>query len=201
MKIICVGRNYQEHAKELNNEVPKTPILFLKPDTALNKSTEFYLPEFSTNIQHEVEIVVKISKVGKYIQPEFASNYYSEIGVGIDFTARDLQKTLKEKGLPWEISKAFDQSAYLGDFIPKEEIDLKNLDFSLLKNKKIQQQGNTKNMIFTIDKLISYSSQFFTLKVGDLIFTGTPEGVSTVQENDILEGFINDKKMFELFIK
>ncbi|MDR2123059.1 MAG: fumarylacetoacetate hydrolase family protein [Flavobacteriaceae bacterium] len=202
MKIICVGRNYKEHARELNNDIPKEPVLFLKPDTALLRSGgEFYIPEFTNDLHHEVEILVKISKVGKYIQPEFSKNYYSEISLGIDFTARDIQNKLKEKGLPWEKSKAFDHSALVGKFIPKENLNLSNLHFSLIKNGKIQQKGNTSDMIFSIDRLISYISQFFTLKVGDLIFTGTPAGVSKVEENDFLEGFIEEEKIFDLWIR
>ncbi len=202
MKIICVGRNYIDHAKELNNEIPKEPVLFLKPDTAIIKSgEEFYIPEFTNDLHHEVEILLKISKAGKYIQSEFAKNYYSEIGLGIDFTARDLQNKLKEKGLPWEKAKAFDHSALIGKFVPKENFDLTSLNFSLTKNGNIQQQGNTSDMIFSFDHLVSYISQFFTLKVGDIIFTGTPEGVSKVSENDYLEGFIEQEKFFELHIK
>ena len=202
MKVICVGRNYQEHAKELNNEIPQEPVLFLKPDTAVIRSgSELYIPEFTKELHHEVEVLVKISKVGKYIQPEFAENYFTEIGLGIDFTARDLQNRLKSSGLPWEKAKAFDNSALVGEFFPKENFDLKNLNFSLQKNGKIQQQGNISDMIFTIPQLISHISQFFTLKVGDLIFTGTPSGVSKVEENDHLEGFLEGKKNFEVLIK
>ncbi len=202
MKIICVGRNYIDHAKELDNEIPEEPVLFLKPDTALIRSGEdLYIPEFTEDLHHEVEILLKISKAGKYIQPEFAKNYYSEIGLGIDFTARDLQNQLKGKGLPWEKAKAFDHSALVGKFISKENIDLTNLNFSLTKNGNIQQTGNTSDMIFSFDHLVSYISQFFTLKVGDIIFTGTPSGVSKVSENDYLEGFIEKEKMFELYIR
>jgi len=202
MKIICVGRNYQEHAKELNNEISQEPVLFLKPDTAVIRSgSELYIPEFTKELHHEVEVLIKISKAGKYIQPEFAENYFTEIGLGIDFTARDLQNRLKDNGLPWEKAKAFDNSALVGEFLPKENFDLENLNFSLQKNGKIQQQGNTSDMIFTIPQLISHISQFFTLKVGDLIFTGTPSGVSKVEENDHLEGFLEGKKNFEVLIK
>ncbi|MDR3272287.1 MAG: fumarylacetoacetate hydrolase family protein [Flavobacteriaceae bacterium] len=202
MKIICIGRNYKEHAKELNNEIPQEPVLFLKPDTAVIRSgSELYIPEFTQDLHHEVEVLVKISKVGKYIQPEFAENYFTEIGLGIDFTARDLQTQLKNKGLPWEKAKAFDGAALVGEFLPKENFDLKNLDFSLQKNGKTQQQGNTSDMIFDIPQLISHISQFFTLKTGDLIFTGTPSGVSQVEENDRLEGFLDGKKNFAVFIK
>ncbi|TWP24789.1 FAA hydrolase family protein [Apibacter muscae] len=201
MKFICVGRNYADHAKELNNEIPKDVVLFLKPDTALVKSKdEVYIPEFTNNLHHEVEILIKICKTGKYIQPEFSENYYSEIGLGIDFTARDIQEELKIKGLPWEKAKAFDGSAFISNFVSKENFDLENLEFSLIKNGILQQAGNTSNMIFSINKLISYISQFFTLKVGDIIFTGTPAGVSKVEENDILEGYIKNDKFFEIKI-
>ncbi|WP_303821979.1 fumarylacetoacetate hydrolase family protein [Apibacter mensalis] len=202
MKFICVGRNYSNHAKELNNEIPKDPVLFIKPDTALARpGDDWYIPEFTENLQHEVEVLIKISKVGKYIQPEFAGNYYSEIGLGIDFTARDLQDRLKEKGLPWEKSKAFDRSALIGNFVSKEKFNLDNLNFSLVKNGKIQQKGNTSEMIFSFDYLISYISQYFTLKMGDIIFTGTPSGVSKLSENDFLEGFIENEKFFEIKIR
>lgn len=202
MKFICVGRNYSNHAKELNNEIPKDPVLFIKPDTALARpGDDWYIPEFTENLQHEVEVLIKISKVGKYIQPEFAGNYYSEIGLGIDFTARDLQDQLKEKGLPWEKSKAFDRSALIGNFVSKEKFNLDNLNFSLMKNGNIQQKGNTSEMIFSFDYLISYISQYFTLKMGDIIFTGTPSGVSKLSENDFLEGFIENEKFFEIKIR
>ncbi|WP_303839227.1 fumarylacetoacetate hydrolase family protein [Apibacter mensalis] len=202
MKFICVGRNYSNHAKELNNEIPKDPVLFIKPDTALARpGDDWYIPEFTENLQHEVEVLIKISKVGKYIQPEFAGNYYSEIGLGIDFTARDLQDRLKEKGLPWEKSKAFDRSALIGNFLSKEKFNLDNLNFSLVKNGNIQQKGNTSEMIFSFDYLISYISQYFTLKMGDIIFTGTPSGVSKLSENDFLEGFIENEKFFEIKIR
>lgn len=202
MKFICVGRNYSNHAKELNNEIPKDPVLFIKPDTAFARpGDDWYIPEFTENLQHEVEVLIKISKVGKYIQPEFAGNYYSEIGLGIDFTARDLQDRLKEKGLPWEKSKAFDRSALIGNFVSKEKFNLDNLNFSLVKNGNIQQKGNTSEMIFSFDYLISYISQYFTLKMGDIIFTGTPSGVSKLSENDFLEGFIENEKFFEIKIR
>ncbi|MGM5630373.1 fumarylacetoacetate hydrolase family protein [Apibacter raozihei] len=202
MKIICVGRNYSNHAKELNNDIPKEPVLFLKPDTAiLRPGEDFYIPEFSDNLQHEVELLLKICKTGKYIQPEFAENYYSEIGLGIDFTARDLQDKLKDKGLPWEISKAFDHSALIGNFVTKDKVNLENVNFSLLKNGNMQQQGNSSDMLFPFNTLVSYISQFFTLKTGDIIFTGTPSGVSAVKENDILEGFIENEKFFEIAIR
>lgn len=202
MKFICVGRNYSNHAKELNNEIPKEPVLFIKPDTAFAKpGDDWYIPEFTEDLQHEVEILMKISKVGKYIQPEFAGNYYSEIGLGIDFTARDLQDKLKEKGLPWEKSKAFDRSALIGNFVNKEKFNLDNLNFSLVKNGQIQQKGNTSEMIFSFNFLVSYISQYFTLKMGDIIFTGTPSGVSKLKENDFLEGYIEGVRFFEVKIR
>lgn len=202
MKILCVGRNYSEHAKELGNEVPENPVIFSKPDTALLKNGEdFFHPEFSNDIHHEVELVIKISKMGKKIQPKFARNYFTEIGLGIDFTARDMQSKLKEKGLPWELAKAFDGSAPIGDFINIEGIDLSNINFSLKKNDEIVQQGNTSHMIFKFEEIISFVSQYFTLKVGDLIYTGTPAGVSKVNVGDKLEGFIEDKPMLKCNIK
>jgi len=202
MKIICIGRNYAEHAKELGNEIPQSPVIFMKPDTAiLKKGSDFYIPEFSNDIHYELEVVLKISKGGKYIQPENAANHYDEIGLGIDFTARDLQSKLKEKGLPWELAKGFDGSAVVSDFYKKEDFDLKNLNFSLLKNSEKVQDGNTSMMIFSPDKMIEFVSQYFTLRVGDLIFTGTPKGVGKVAENDILEAFLEDKKVFSLRIQ
>lgn len=203
MKIICIGRNYSEHAKELGNETPTEPVVFLKPDTAINpKGHPFFIPDFSNNVQHEIELVVKINKVGKHIQKSFAHKYYNQIGIGIDFTARDLQLELKEKGLPWEKAKGFDGSAYISkDFINKEELDLKNLLFHLKKNDEVVQSGNSKNMIFSFDEIIAYISQFYTLKIGDLIFTGTPAGVSQLKNGDKLEGFIQGKKMFDLNVR
>lgn len=200
MKIICIGRNYQEHAKELENEIPEKPVIFIKPDTALLKGNDFYLPEFSKEIHYEVELVLKISKGGKYIQKENASKHYEEIGLGIDFTARDLQKELKSKGLPWEISKGFDGSAVISAFHNKNNFNLENIHFSLQKNSEKVQQGNSNQMIFDFDKIISYASQFFTLRVGDLIFTGTPAGVGKISENDILEGFLENKTAFKIKI-
>lgn len=200
MKIICIGRNYSDHISELNNLRPTEPVVFLKPDTSvLLKNFPFVIPEFTQECQHEVEIVVKINKVGKYISPKFAPKYYDQIGLGIDFTARDVQQKLKEKGLPWEISKGFDGATVIGDFISKDQFDsVQNIDFSLQKNDEIAQQGNTKDMLFSIDELISYVSQYFTLKIGDLIFTGTPAGVAKVASGDQLKGFIGDKKMFDI---
>ncbi len=203
MKIICIGRNYVKHIEELQNERPDEPVVFLKPDSAiLLKQHPFVIPEFSDDVHHEVEILVKINKVGKYIEPKFAHNYYDEIGLGIDFTARDLQAKLKEKGLPWEKAKAFDGSAVTGDFYPKNDYNsLENIEFKLVKNGEIVQLGNTSHMLWKIDELIAHVSQFFTLKKGDIIFTGTPEGVSAVKPNDILEGFIEDKKSFRIQVK
>ena len=203
MKIICIGRNYVKHIEELQNERPNEPVVFLKPDSAvLLKQHPFVIPEFSQDIHHEVEILVKINKVGKYIEPKFASNYYDEIGLGIDFTARDLQSKLKEKGLPWEKAKAFDGSAVIGNFLSKKDfISLESINFELVKNGEVVQKGNTSHMLWNIDQLISHVSQYFTLKIGDIIFTGTPEGVGLVKPNDILEGFIEQKKLFKIHVK
>lgn len=202
MKIICIGRNYAEHAKELGNEIPENPVIFMKPDTAvLKKGSDFYIPEFSEDIHYELEVVLKISKGGKYIQEEKAGNYFEEIALGIDFTARDLQSKLKEKGLPWELAKGFDGSAVISDFYKKEDYDLKNLQFSLLKNKEEVQNGNTSLMLFSPEKIIAFVSKYFTLKTGDLIFTGTPKGVGKVAENDILEAYLENKKMLDLRIQ
>jgi len=202
MKIFCVGRNYGEHAKELGNAVPENPVIFSKPDTALIKEGgPFYLPDFSTDVHHEVELVIKISKNGKNIQEKFASTYYNEIGLGIDFTARDLQTKLKEKGLPWELAKGFDGSAPLGKFKNVHELDLANTLFSLKKNDVIVQEGNSKDMIFDFNKIISFISTYFTLKTGDLIYTGTPAGVSKVTVGDKLEGFIGNELMLSCEVK
>lgn len=202
MKIICIGRNYVEHARELGNEIPENPVIFIKPDTAiLKKGSDFYLPEFSNEIHYELEVVLKISKGGKYIQEENAPQHYDEIALGIDFTARDLQQKLKEKGLPWELAKAFDGSAVVSDFFPKNNVDLKALQFSLKKNKELVQNGNTSQMIFSPEKIIAFASQYFTLRVGDLIFTGTPKGVGQLAENDVLEAFLNDDKVLHLRIQ
>ncbi len=202
MKILCVGRNYTEHAKELGNAVPENPVIFSKPDTALLKNNEpFYLPDFSNDVHHEVELVIKINKVGKKIKPKFARNYFSEIGLGIDFTARDKQTELKNKGLPWELAKAFDGSAPIGNFINIENIDLKNIDFSLQKNGTVVQKGNTTQMIFSFEEIVSFVSQYFTLKVGDLIYTGTPAGVGQVIIGDKLEGFIGNDLMLTCEVK
>tara|TARA_R110002111_G_scaffold84824_2_gene133169 strand:- start:51 stop:662 length:612 start_codon:yes stop_codon:yes gene_type:complete len=203
MKIICIGRNYTAHAKELNNPVPKEPVIFLKPDTALlPKSMPFFYPSFSKDVHYEAELVVKIDRVGKNISQKFAHKYYSELTVGIDFTARDLQQECKQKGLPWEKAKAFDGSAPVGRFIPKENFqNLNDLNFSLKVNGENKQQGNTANMLFSIDVIIAYISQFFTLKIGDLIFTGTPEGVGPISINDSFEAFLEDEKVLDLKIK
>lgn len=202
MKIICIGRNYVDHISELNNEKPVEPVVFLKPDTAvLSKGMPFIIPDFSKEIQHEVEVLVKISKVGKYIDKKFASKYYDEIGLGIDFTARDLQTKLKNKGLPWEKSKSFDGSAVVGSFLAKNNFpSLDNINFKLHKNGVVVQQGNTSLMLWKIDALIAYISQFFTLKIGDIIFTGTPQGVTTIKEGDFLEGFLENEQMFNVKI-
>lgn len=203
MKIICIGRNYVKHIEELQNERPSEPVVFMKPDSAvLLKQHPFVIPEFSSDIHHEVEILVRINKVGKYIDAKYAHKYYDEIGLGIDFTARDLQAKLKEKGLPWEKAKAFDGSAVVGNFISISKInDLNNLNFSLINNGQVVQSGNTSHMLWQIDELIAHVSQFFTLKIGDIIFTGTPEGVAKVNPNDVLEGFIEDVKMFRIQVK
>ena len=197
MKIICIGRNYVEHAQELKNEVPTEPVFFLKPDTALlPKQRNFYLPEFSNDIHHEVELVLKICKEGKHIEEKFAHRYYDEISVGIDFTARDIQQKQKEKGLPWEPAKAFDHSAPVGEFIPLSKItDLQKINFHLDINGKTVQQGINELMIFSFDKIISYVSKFITLKKGDLIFTGTPKGVGQVHANDLLETYLEGNKL------
>jgi 2-keto-4-pentenoate hydratase/2-oxohepta-3-ene-1,7-dioic acid hydratase in catechol pathway len=203
MKIICIGRNYAAHIEELKNEKPGQPVVFLKPDTALVKGgAPFYYPDFSTNIHHEIELVLKISKEGKYIQPQFAHRYFDEIGLGIDFTARDLQDQCKAKGLPWEIAKAFNGSAPIGDFKSVAEFsDLKNIDFHLEINGEVKQKGNTSLMLFDFATIISYVSQFFTLKKGDLIYTGTPAGVGPVQTGDQLIGFIGNEKMLHVEVK
>ncbi len=203
MKIICVGRNYAKHIEELDNAVPKDPVLFMKPDTAvLLKKQPFFIPDFSNEIHHEIEILVKISRIGKHIDRKFAHKYYNEIGLGIDFTARDTQSYLKEKGLPWEIAKGFDGSAVIGKFLPKGEFeDINNINFSLKRNDELQQEGNTSLMLWKIDELIEYISKYFTLKIGDIIFTGTPSGVAKVIPNDTLTGFIENKVMFSIKIK
>lgn len=202
MKIICIGRNYAKHIEELENEKPENPVIFLKPDSAiLPKKNPFFIPPFSSNVHYEVEVLVKINKVGKFIDKKFAHKYYDEIGLGIDFTARDIQAKCKEKGLPWEKAKAFDGSAIIGEFYTKEEFDLENLQFQLYKNDELVQDGNTASMLWKIDELIAYVSQYFTLKKGDIIFTGTPSGVGKVQENDVLRGILKDKTSFSIRVK
>jgi len=203
MKLICIGRNYTDHIKELENEKPTDPVVFLKPDTSiLLKKQPFFIPDFSDEVHHEVEILVKIKKVGKHIDKKFAHKYYDEIGLGIDFTARDLQAQLKAKGLPWEKAKAFDGAAVVGKWLPKSMFqDLNNLNFSLKKNSEVVQTGNTQLMLWKIDELIEYVSKYFTLKIGDIIFTGTPAGVGKVFANDELKGYIEDQEMFSIKIK
>jgi len=200
MKIICIGRNYTDHINELSNEEPIEPVVFMKPDTSvLNLGSPFVIPEFTNEVHHELEVVIKINKVGKYIQSKFASKYYSQIGLGIDFTARDLQANLKQNGLPWEIAKGFDGATVLGSFLEKSQFkDVQNIAFELLKNGNVVQTGNTKYMLWKIDELIAYVSQYFTLKVGDVIFTGTPAGVAKVNPEDVLEGFLEGQKMFSI---
>ncbi|KGO90180.1 fumarylacetoacetate hydrolase family protein [Flavobacterium suncheonense] len=203
MKIICIGRNYADHISELNNERPSEPVIFMKPDTAiLPKQFPFVIPEFTNDVHHEVEILVKINKVGKYINSKFAHKYYDEIGLGIDFTARDLQSELKSKGLPWEKAKAFDGSAIISDFLSKKNFSsLENINFELTNNGKVVQRGNTSQMLWKIDEIIAYVSQFFTLRTGDIIFTGTPAGVAKVQPNDVLEGYIEGQQLFRIQVK
>ena len=203
MKIICVGRNYADHAKELKNEIPTQPVIFLKPDTALlRENAAFYYPKFSSQIDYEVELVVKIDKEGKNIQEKFAHKYYTEIGVGIDFTARDLQNELKSKGLPWELAKGFNGSAAISEFVPKNDLlRFDNLSFSLTQNEITKQSGSSQNMLFNIDYLISFISTYFTLKKGDLLFTGTPSGVGAVQIGDILTCSLEGKNLLTCEIK
>ncbi|MFW5792709.1 MAG: fumarylacetoacetate hydrolase family protein [Bacteroidota bacterium] len=200
MKIICIGRNYIEHANELNNPLPEVPVFFLKPETAIIRAgLPFFYPDFSENIHYETELVLKICRLGKNIQKKFAHKYYNEIGIGIDFTARDLQEKCKQKGLPWEIAKAFDSSAPVGSFIDKKEFEnINDIDFSLDINGKIVQKANSGMMIFSFDEIINYVSKFFTLKIGDLIFTGTPAGVGAVNKGDILTAFIKDKELLKV---
>ena len=203
MKIIAIGRNYADHIKELNSPVPEKPVFFLKPDTAIIRNNQpFFYPDFSKNIHYELEVIIKINKVGKNIAKRFAHRYFDEIGLGIDFTARDLQDECKQKGLPWEMSKSFDGSAPISNFINKTTIaNLNELNFSLNLNDKPVQKGNTKDMIFSFDDIISYVSQFITLKIGDLIFTGTPVGVGSVIINDHLVARLEDKVMLDFFVK
>lgn len=203
MKIIAIGRNYSEHARELNNPVPGVPVIFMKPDTALLKDNKpFYHPEFSTDIHHEIEIVLKISKEGKHISEKFAHNYFNEIALGVDFTARDVQSSLKEKSLPWELAKGFDNSAPVSNFLAKTMFfDIHNLNFKLDVNGLSRQIGNTANMLFPFEYIIAFVSQYITLKKGDLIFTGTPQGVAKVNVGDRLEGYIEDQKLLDFYVK
>ncbi len=203
MKLICIGRNYTDHIKELENEKPTDPVVFLKPDTAiLLKKQPFFIPDFSKDVHHEVEILVKIKKVGKYIDKKFAHKYYDEIGLGIDFTARDLQAKLKAKGLPWEKAKAFDGAAVIGKWLPKSQFqNINDINFSLKKNEEVVQSASTGLMLWKIDELIEYISKYFTLKIGDIIFTGTPAGVGKVVANDQLKGYIENQEMFSIKIK
>lgn len=202
MKIICIGRNYIDHAKELNNPIPKAPIIFMKPSTALLKDGKpFYHPKFSKNIHYELEVVLKISKNGKSISEKFAADYYDEVGLGIDFTARDIQDVCKEKGHPWEVAKAFDNSAGLGSFVQKNQLNTKEIKFQLIKNGQIAQDGNTKDLIFSFEYLISFISQYFTLQKGDLIYTGTPVGVGKISTGDHFEGFLEGSKIIDCKIK
>ncbi len=203
MKIFCIGRNYVEHAKELNNQVPDEPVIFAKPDTALLKRNKpFFIPDFAKDFHYEAELVIKICRVGKNISRKFAHRYYDEVALGIDFTARDLQAKLKAKGLPWEKAKAFDGSAVISPYISKEKFaDIQNISFRLDKNGETVQKGNSSLMIFPVDELIAHLSQYFTLKIGDLIYTGTPAGVGPVSINDRLTGYIEDEQMFDFLIK
>ena len=203
MKIICVGRNYVDHIKELNNNKPKEPVLFLKPQTAIiNKRQPFFIPSFSNEIHYELEVIIKINRLGRFIEKKFSHKYYDEIGLGIDFTARDLQLELKKNGLPWEKAKAFDGSCLIGDWKNKKDFNnIDNIDFRLTKNDEIVQNSNTSLMLWKVDELIEYISKFFTLKIGDIIFTGTPAGVGKVQLNDKLKGYLNDNELLSINIK
>ena len=202
MKIICIGRNYVAHVKELGNEIPKEPVLFMKPDSAIFRQRDaFYIPDWTNEVHYEAEIVIKINRLGKNIKEKFAPKYYSQFTLGIDFTARDVQKNLKAQGLPWEKSKAFDQSAVLGEYLNVNDYSLDNLNFELKINGRVVQSGNTKSMIYTFPQIINHCSEFFTLKIGDLIFTGTPEGVGKVNAGDELEGFIEGKRILHVKIR
>ena len=202
MKIICVGKNYLKHIDELNSSKEDEPVIFLKPDTSIiQKNQPFFIPEFSNEIHYEIEIILKFNRLGKHIESKFSDKYFNQISLGIDFTARDFQNKFKERGLPWDISKGFDNSALIGDWKSIKTYDLDNINFRLEKNGKIVQQSNSKNMIWKIDELIAYASKYFTIKIGDIMFTGTPEGVGVVSEDDILEGFLGDEKVFSVKIK
>ena len=202
MKIICIGRNYAKHIAELQNERPTEPVIFIKPDSSiLLKNNPFIIPPFSQDIHYEVEVVIKIKKIGKFIDQKFAHKYYDEIGLGIDFTARDLQSKLKEKGLPWEKAKGFDGSSVVGKFVGKEVLNTDRIHFQLIRNGDVVQDGDSSHMLWKIDEIIAYVSQFFTLKIGDLIFTGTPAGVGRVEPDDILEGKLEGMDMFRVKVK
>ena len=203
MKIICIGRNYADHIDELDNVRPDEPVIFIKPDTAIAQSNlPFFIPEFSNEVHHEVEVLVRINRIGKHIQTKFAHKYYDQIGLGIDFTARDVQQQLKSKGLPWEKAKAFDGSAFVGKWFDKSAFgDLGKLPFFLQKNDVVVQEADTSLMLWSIDEIIAYVSQYFTLKIGDILFTGTPAGVSQVNKNDRLEGYLNGQKALSLIVK
>ena len=202
MKIICVGKNYLKHIDELNSSKEDEPVIFLKPDTSIiQKNQPFFIPEFSNEIHYEIEIILKFNRLGKHIESKFSNKYFNQISLGIDFTARDFQNKFKDRGLPWDISKGFDNSALIGDWKSIKTYDLDNINFRLEKNGKIVQQSNSKNMIWKIDELIAYASKYFTIKIGDIMFTGTPEGVGVVSENDILEGFLDNEKVFSIKIK
>lgn len=203
MKLICIGKNYLKHIHELNSKKEDDPVIFLKPDTSvIQKKQPFFIPEFSSDIHYEVEIILKFNRVGKHIEPKFSKKYFDKISLGIDFTARDLQRKFKENGLPWDIAKGFDNSAMIGDWLSVDLFDdIDNINFRLEKNGEIVQKSNSSNMIWKIDQLISKASTFFTIKIGDIMFTGTPEGVGKVVENDLLEGYIDDKKVFSVRAK
>ena len=203
MKLICIGKNYLKHIHELNSKKEDDPVIFLKPDTSIiQKKQPFFIPEFSNDIHYEVEIILKFNRVGKHIEPKFSKKYFDKISLGIDFTARDLQRKFKENGLPWDIAKGFDNSAMIGDWLSIDLFDdIDNINFRLEKNGEIVQKSNSSNMIWKIDQLISKASTFFTIKIGDIMFTGTPEGVGKVVENDLLEGYIDDKKVFSVRVK
>ncbi len=203
MKIICIGRNYLDHINELNNKKPTEPLFFLKPETAIQpKGHPFFIPDFSNDIHYEIELVLRINKTGKHIKEKFANNYYNEIGLGIDFTARDVQKECKEKGFPWEKAKSFDGAAQISKkFINKNDLEIDNISFSLQKNNQEVQIGNSKDLIFSFDKIIAHISKFITLKIGDLIYTGTPSGVGKVEKNDILTGYIEKEELLNVIVK
>ena len=201
MKIVCIGRNYVEHIHELNNDIPDEPVIFIKPDTALlRNNAPFFIPDFTSDVHHEVELVVKIKKMGKCIPAQFSKDYYDEISLGVDFTARDVQSALKAKGLPWEKAKGFDSSAVIAPFISIEGLNLSDLNFRLEKNGEVVQRGNTQQMIHKIDEIIAHVSQYFTLKIGDYIYTGTPAGVGSIKSNDRLVGFIENQEMFNFLV-